>query len=133
MDFENSKDAGLERGRAAFGGDEHGQKLNAAPGEGFLGLVEGDESEKPSETPKIANGTAPDGKFDGKKLAEPRPCPKCGEDTVLVDTTTGLCKGCFDKEPKNGDDKLQNAIRNSAEEGVARGAARYGAKDAPVK
>lgn len=36
--------------------------------------------------------------FDAKKLAELRPCPSCGEDVRLVDTTTGLCKPCFDKD-----------------------------------
>lgn len=36
--------------------------------------------------------------FDGKKLAEPRPCPECRKDVVLVDTTTGLCKNCFDMD-----------------------------------
>lgn len=34
--------------------------------------------------------------FDAKKLAEPRPCPRCGAPVVLVDTTSGLCKVCFD-------------------------------------
>lgn len=41
-----------------------------------------------------------DRKFDGKKLAEWRPCPGCDEEVKLVDTTTGLCKPCFDKEQK---------------------------------
>lgn len=36
--------------------------------------------------------------FDAKKLAEPRPCPECEKEVVLVDTTTGLCKNCFDAD-----------------------------------
>jgi hypothetical protein len=98
------------------------QRKNAAPGEGFLGVVEPDEKETPNETPKLDN--AEEGrKFDGKKLAEPRPCPKCDKPVVLVDTTTGLCKECFDKEPKQpkGDE-----LDNSRDAGLRRGSSKYG-------
>jgi inorganic pyrophosphatase len=48
--------------------------------------------------------------FDAKKLAEKRPCPKCSNEVVLVDTTTGLCKDCFDKDPG-----IEQSIKRSDE------------------